>query len=300
MNRFDVESGMPAVRLDVFLQSRMPEFSRSRLQDRIRSGQVRVNDSPARPSLVLKPGDRIEIDDLEAVVPSEVVAEDIPLSLLYEDEHLLVLNKPAGFVVHPGAGNVAGTVVNALLHHCAGLSSIGGVERPGIVHRLDKETSGCLVVAKNDITHRSLSAQFANREVDKVYIALVQGRLRHPHGEITAAIGRHPVHRQKMAVSDRGREALTRYRLLASDGTESLVECRPKTGRTHQIRVHLKHLGHPVVGDPVYGRRGSHERHMLHAWQLTFLHPARKKRMTFVSPLAPEFPVWAREAVPAA
>jgi len=281
------------MRLDRHLGDLLPEFSRVRIQTFIREGFVLVNGLPARPSQTLRPGDRIETAFPEEVAPAVALAQDIPLDILHEDAAVLVLNKPAGLVVHPGAGNADGTLVNALLHHCAGLSVIGGEERPGIVHRLDKETSGCLVIAKSDAAHRSLSEQFANRLVRKTYLALVEGVPRMPHGKIDAPIRRHAVHRQKMAVNERGREALTQYRVLASSEGKTLVECHPHTGRTHQIRVHLKHLGHPVVGDPLYGRRGNHERHFLHAWKLAFTHPESGKPMDFCAPLPVEFPAWA-------
>jgi 23S rRNA pseudouridine1911/1915/1917 synthase len=215
----------------------------------------------------------------------------MPLEILFEDDFLAVLNKPAGMVVHPGPGHERGTLVSGLLYHFAGLSQIGGATRPGIVHRLDKETSGCLVVAKTDAAHRLLGAQFATREVTKLYLALVSGSPPLRSGVVNAPIARHPVHRKKMAVCavGRGREAVTEYRVLESAKGMSLIECRPRTGRTHQIRVHLKHLGCPVLGDPLYGRRGSFSRHMLHAWKLEFLHPFTGHRLDFEAAPPPEF-----------
>jgi 23S rRNA pseudouridine1911/1915/1917 synthase len=196
-------------------------------------------------------------------------------------------------VVHPGAGNAEHTLVNALLSHCAVLSGIGGKERPGIVHRLDKETSGCLVVAKNDTTHRDLSRQFAARTVKKTYLALVAGRLRNATGRIDAPIGRHPVHRQRMSIakSARGRSALTEYRVVRSGTEMSLVECELHSGRTHQIRVHLHHLGHPIMGDKVYAPKLAHDfpRQMLHAWRLGFNHPRTREWMPFEAPLPADF-----------
>ena len=279
-------------RLDVFLSAELPELSRSRLQALVRAGDVLLNGLSVRPSQILRDGDRVTVSVPDEPIPSGILAEEIALSILHEDEDLIVLNKPAGLVVHPGAGNATGTVVNALMHHCGGLSLIGGVERPGIVHRLDKETSGCLVIAKTDAAHGALSRQFENRTVEKTYLAVVDGCPRMPHGEIVAAISRHQVHRQKMAVSERGREAITRFRVIASEGSQTLVECRPRTGRTHQIRVHLKHLGHPVIGDPLYGRRGAHTRHLLHAWRILFEHPTTGKRVSFSAPLPSDFPPW--------
>ncbi len=284
------------MRLDVFLSARIAGFSRARLQGFVKSGHVRVNGAPARPSLTLRPGDTVEIEIPDESAPAAATAQDIPLDILHEDTELLVLNKPAGLVVHPGAGNADGTVVNAILHHCAGIRIVGGEDRPGIVHRLDKETSGCLLVAKTETAHRLISAQFADRLVKKTYLALVEGVPRMPHGEIRAAIRRHAVQRQKMAVGDRGREAITNYRVLAAFEGKALVECRPKTGRTHQIRVHLKHLGHPVVGDPLYGRRGPHPRHFLHAWKISLTHPLTGKPASFTAPVPVEFPEWARTA----
>ena len=283
-------------RLDRFLSALRPDFSRSRLQGFIRDGRALVNGDPAKPSLVLREGDSVVLEIPEETAPSPLAAEEMPLGILFEDEFLLVLDKPAGLVVHPGAGNREGTLANGLLHHCAGIEVVGGTERPGIVHRLDKETSGCLVVAKTEQVHRSLADQFASRNVEKTYLALVDGAPRMPHGKIDAAIGRHPIHRQKMAVVERGREALTHYRILDARDGKALVQCQPKTGRTHQIRVHLKHLGHSVAGDPVYGRRGKFERHMLHAWKLAFTHPVTGKVISFTAPLPEDFPEWAREA----
>lgn len=278
----------------------MPDFSRVRIQAFIRGGFVLVNGSPTRPSQTLRGDDKVEVSVPDEVEPAVALAQNIPLDVLHEDASILVLNKPAGLVVHPGAGNADGTLVNALLFHCAGLSIIGGVERPGIVHRLDKETSGCLLIAKSDSAHRSLSGQFADRLVQKTYLALVEGVPRMPHGKIDAAISRHAVHRQKMAVSDRGRSAMTGYRVLASSNGKALLECQPRTGRTHQIRVHLKHLGHPIVGDPLYGRRGANTRHFLHAWKICFAHPDTGKALEFCAPLPEEFAAWAVEASRAA
>ena len=283
-------------RLDRFLGRMCPDFSRARLQEFIREKHVLVNGSAAKPSHSLRPSDEVVLIAPTVVEPSPLLAQDIALDILFEDDSLLVINKPPGLVVHPGAGNHEGTVANAVLHHCEGIAVVGGVERPGIVHRLDKETSGCLVVAKTEKAHRLIAEEFASRGVEKAYLALVDGTPRMPHGKIDVAIGRHKVHRQKMAVDERGREALTHYRVIASNEGKALVECRPRTGRTHQIRVHLKHLGQPVTGDPIYGRRGSHERHFLHAWKLTITHPESGKRVSFTAPVAEDFPAWAKEA----
>ncbi len=281
------------IRFDQFLATRHADFSRSRIQTLIRSGHARLNGETSRPSESLREGDTLTLEVPPPVPTESATAEDIPLTILYEDPDLLVLDKPAGLVVHPGAGNATGTLVNALLHHCRGLSVIGGEERPGIVHRLDKETSGCLVVAKNDPAHNSLAAQFADRTVEKIYLAVVYGTPRRPKGEITAAIARHPVHRQRMAVSDHesARPAVTEWTSLLTQDKLSLIECRPRTGRTHQIRVHLKHIGLPLAGDPVYGKRGQFTRHLLHAHRLTFDHPRTAERLTFTAPIPVDFPL---------
>ena len=280
---FLVPSEAAGLRLDVFLARTSPRHSRSRLQELIREGLVRLNGKPARPREILRTDDTIDLTE-PPTRPSQHEPEDITLDILYEDDDLLVLNKPPGLVVHPGAGHSEHTLVNALLHHCPNLSGIGGEQRPGIVHRLDKDTSGCLVVAKNDETHRNLSAQFAGRSVDKVYLALVLGRLRKKTGVIDAPIARHPVHRARMtAVASRGRAAKTEYRVAAESSDASLVECRIHSGRTHQIRVHLLHLGHPVLGDKIYAqkRAGNFPRQMLHAWKLGFAHPRTGERKNF-------------------
>jgi 23S rRNA pseudouridine1911/1915/1917 synthase len=269
----------------------LPAVSRSRIQAVIRSGDVLLNGAPAKSSQIVRTDDEIVWRE-PALTPCESArAEEMPLEILFEDDVVAVLNKPAGMVVHPGAGHRGGTLVSGLLHHFGKLSGVGGVDRPGIIHRLDKETSGCLVVAKTDAAHRALAAQFASREVVKVYLALVEGSPRFRADTIDAPIARDPVHRKKMRVTPtgRGRAAITEYRVIATAGGKSLVECRPRTGRTHQIRVHLKHLGYPVLGDPLYGRRGSFSRHMLHAWKLQFRHPLSDERLTFEAAIPPEF-----------
>jgi 23S rRNA pseudouridine1911/1915/1917 synthase len=278
-------------RLDRFLAKQLPEYSRSRLQHLIHGGFVRINGAVTRPRQLVRYADKIELTEppLEKI---ENVPESIPLEVLFEDDDLIVINKPAGLVVHPGAGHQEHTLVNALLSHCTTLSGIGGKERPGIVHRLDKETSGCLVVAKNDATHRELSTQFAERTVEKIYLALVAGKLRKQSGLIEETIGRHPVHRQRMSVaSSRGRAAKTEYRVLRSGDGASLIECRLHSGRTHQIRVHLHHVGHPVLGDKVYASRRAKAfpRQMLHAWKLGFRHPRTGEWRSFEAPLPNDF-----------
>ena len=222
----------------------------------------------------------------------DLVPEKVALFVLFEDDDLIVINKPAGISVHPGAGRKSGTLVNALLSHCKDLSGIGGKERPGIVHRLDKETSGCLVVAKNDFAHNDLARQFASRTIDKIYLTLVAGKLRRASGSIVAPIARHRVHRKKMMIArEGGRMARTDFKVVRTGREASLLECRLHSGRTHQIRVHLQHLGYPILGDTVYGgrRAGQFSRQMLHAWKLGFDHPRGKRRMDFEAPLPEDF-----------
>jgi 23S rRNA pseudouridine1911/1915/1917 synthase len=287
MREFSITPEDVGERLDRFVTRQLPEHSRAYLQQRIEQGQISVDGRAAKPGYRLRAGDRITVS-LPPPQPWGVLPEPIPLDILYEDVHLLVVNKAAGVVVHPSPGNASGTLVNALLAHCTHLSGIGGVERPGIVHRLDKDTSGAMVVAKDDVTHRGLARQFAERRVKKLYLAVVSGDIRHAEGVIDAAVGRHPVHRQKMSTQTRvGRQAVTEFRVLERFGLYTLVELRPRTGRTHQIRVHMAALGHPLLGDPTYGRYRkelerlplAHQlawfrRQALHAWVLGFTHPA--------------------------
>ena len=279
------------LRLDQLLARRLPQYSRSRLQQLIRSGFVRLNDASTRPRQIVRAGDKIDVRE-PPVEQIEIQPQRIPLDILFEDDDLIVINKPAGLTVHPGAGQREQTLVNALLSHCTTLSGIGGKERPGIVHRLDRETSGCLVVAKNDLAHRELSRQFADRNVEKIYLALVAGKLRKPAGVIEERIGRHPVHRQRMSVTTkRGRTAKTEYRVLRSTGDASLIECWLHSGRTHQVRVHFHHLGHAVLGDKVYAPRVAKNfpRQMLHAWKLGFRHPRTGEWKQFQAPVPDDF-----------
>ncbi len=297
---------MPGDRLDAYLAGRLPELSRSRIQALIRDQFIQLNGQPAKPRSAVKLGDSISIVLPEAV-PLDALAQAIPLDVLYEDAELLVLNKAPGMVVHPAPGNPDGTLVNALLHHCQGkLSGIGGVERPGIVHRLDKDTSGCLVVAKSDPAHQSLVGQFAGRTMEKLYLAVSQGIPRPAKDTIFTHIGRHPVNRQKMAVVNPpgGKASITDYEVLAVDPATltALVLCHLHTGRTHQIRVHLQHRGAPLVGDPIYGKASPVAaltgRLMLHAWQLTFDHPLTCERLHFSAPIPAEFAPWVQLAGP--
>ena len=284
-------------RLDAVLAEALPEFSRSRLQTLIKQGHVEIDGQgvKARQPVVLDQVVEITIPTAE---PSEALPEAMDLNILYEDEHLLVLDKPAGLVVHPGAGHQSGTLVNGLLAHCGALSTIGGIERPGIVHRLDKDTSGCMVVAKNDQAHQHLSAQFANRAVEKHYLAVVQGRLSKASGSIRNHLGRHPVNRQKMAVVDekRGKPAWTDYHCGPSLSGGTLIHCHLHTGRTHQIRVHLHGLGHPLLGDVIYGRsqKGGPvvDRLLLHSWILGFRHPISGDVLVWKTEIPVAFSPW--------
>jgi 23S rRNA pseudouridine1911/1915/1917 synthase len=298
---FTVEKSRPGERLDVFLREKFPAASRVAMQRLVEQGHVRVNGKIVKPSHTPRAGESVEVQWPEAR-PAEAQPEEIPLDILFEDQSLLVINKPAGLVVHPAAGHEEHTLVNALLHHCAGsLSGIGGVARPGIVHRLDKETSGCLVVAKNDETHLALSEQFSNRVVKKIYHAIVCGELARDAGEIHAAIARHPTHRKRMAVHDdaAGRAAHTSWRVRERLKSATLVEAQIHTGRTHQIRVHFQHLGHPLVGDDTYGAKPNARlkeltnyaapRVLLHAKELTFVHPRTQKPVKFEAPLPDDF-----------
>jgi 23S rRNA pseudouridine1911/1915/1917 synthase len=288
---FNVTPADARTRLDLYLAKTAPEFSRSRIQALIRQGHITVNGAARRARDMVRAGDRIALVEppTQAI---DLAPEKITLSVLFEDDDLIVINKPAGISVHPGAGRKTGTLVNALLSHCKDLSGIGGKERPGIVHRLDKETSGCLVVAKNDFAHIDLAGQFASRTVHKIYLALVAGKLRHASGSIVAPITRHPVHRKKMAIArERGRMARTDFKVLRPGPEASLLQCRLHSGRTHQIRVHLQHVGHPILGDTIYGgrRAGQFSRQMLHAWKIGFDHPRGKRRMDFEAPLPEDF-----------
>lgn len=297
-HRFTVAPGEEGLRLDLFLAKRESGLSRAQIQRAVAEGLVLVNGRPFKAGRRVKAADSVAIR-IPAAKPSEARPEAIPLTILYEDSSLLVVDKPAGMVVHPAAGHAEGTLVNALLHHCRDLSGIGGVLRPGIVHRLDKGTSGLLVVAKSDAAHWGLTGQFKRREVKKTYLALVYGNPRIDEGKIEAPVGRHPTDRKKMSTaSRRGRSAVTLWRVRERFGVAALLEIDIETGRTHQIRVHLTELGHPVVGDRVYGGAGrikgvadaaaragmkALDRQALHAWRLAFTHPATGEALRFSS-----------------
>ena len=279
-------------RLDQYLLRQGLRRSRTFLQKMIRQGEIQVNQHPAKSSQILHPGDRIHVR-IPAPTPLEIKPEQIPLDILYEDPSLLVLNKPAGLVVHPAPGHDTGTLVNALLHHCQDLSGIGGRERPGIVHRLDKGTTGVLLVAKTDEAHRNLSKQFATHSISRTYLALVSGRMKKSPGKIDLAIGRDRIHRKKISArTSRPRPSTTLFSIVERFRSATLVAAMPQTGRTHQIRVHLASTGHPVLGDTAYGGRKVGtiarvriERPMLHAYRLGFIHPVTHKFMEFETPL---------------
>jgi 23S rRNA pseudouridine1911/1915/1917 synthase len=285
-------------RLDRALAAAVPTLSRERLKALIRSGAVEAGGKAVRDPAAKVRGE----ETLRVAVPQPRPAhnepQDIPLSIVFEDEHLLVVDKPAGLVVHPAAGNFDGTLVNALLHHCSGkLSGIGGVARPGIVHRIDKDTSGLLVVAKSDVAHEGLARQFAAHSIDRRYLAIVSGTPNLPAGTIDAPLARSATNRKKIAIVEgsRGKRAVTHWKRLEVLNDAALVECRLETGRTHQVRVHMASLGHPLLGDPVYGRSGKihakllkdldFHRQALHAAELGFTHPVTKRRLSFSSPM---------------
>ena len=284
-------SGEAGRRLDHFLQERLPEYSRSRIQSWIKENRVLVNGAGAKASLLLRGGERIVVTP-GALPPLKAVPEDLPVEVLYEDAAVIAVNKPAGLVVHAGAGRHAGTLVNRLVHRFGSLSELGGELRPGIVHRLDKDTSGVLLVARTDAAHRALAAQFADRTVEKVYLALVHGNVRADSGRITKPIARDPVRRTRMTARlGSGRESLTEYRVRRRFEKFTFLEVRIGTGRTHQIRVHLASIGHPVAGDRVYGAPPA-ERLFLHAWRIGFDSPATGERVRVEAPLPPELGRW--------
>jgi 23S rRNA pseudouridine1911/1915/1917 synthase len=288
-------------RLDRALADAVPTLSRERLKNLIRSGAVEAGGRALR-----DPASKVRGEEaLRLAVPEPTPArnepQDIPLTIMFEDDHLLIVDKPAGLVVHPAAGNFDGTLVNALLHHCkASLSGIGGVARPGIVHRIDKDTSGLLVVAKTDVAHEGLARQFAAHSIDRRYLAIVNGIPTASEGTIDAPLARSATNRKKIAIVEgkRGKHAVTHWRRLDVLNDAALVECRLETGRTHQVRVHMASIGHPLLGDPVYGRSGKahgkilkelqFQRQALHAAELGFSHPVTKRRLSFSSPMPPD------------
>ena len=279
-------------RLDLFLVRRQPELSRSHVQKLISRGAALVEGRERKGSYKLTAGESVELT-LPEPEPLDIRAEDIPLSVLYEDHDIIVVDKPRGMVVHPAAGISSGTLVNALLFHCRDLSGINGALRPGIVHRLDKDTSGVMVAAKNDAAHLDLAEQIRTKSAQRTYLAVVHGNIREEAGTIKGAIGRHPTDRQRMAiVREHGKEAVTHFRVRERFGAYTLIECRLETGRTHQIRVHMTSIGHPLVNDPKYGPRKTPfaiRGQALHSRSLTLRHPASGEQMTFEAPIPEDF-----------
>ena len=279
-----------AGRLDAFVAA-TSQLSRTQAQRMIREGAILLNGKESKPNVAVKAGDIVDITYPDPI-ETDVTPEDIPLAIVYEDEDLLVVNKPQGMVVHPSAGHESGTLVNALLYHIQDLSGIGGEKRPGIVHRIDRMTSGLLVVAKNDAAHRALSEQFRDHSAHRSYACLVDGNLRQDEGTINAPLARHPVDRKRMAIVQGGREAVTHWRVAARYGQYTLLQIELETGRTHQIRVHLASQQHPVTGDEVYGREKRPfglEGQALHGYRLMFCHPRSGEQMTFYAPLPDYF-----------
>ncbi|RJQ77962.1 MAG: RluA family pseudouridine synthase [Desulfobacteraceae bacterium] len=297
-----VEVHEAGFRLDAFVAAHLPQSTRSQVAHWIRRGDVRVDHSQRKAGYRVKPGEWVLVR-IPAAVPTQMIPEPIPLDILFEDRALIVINKPSGLVVHPSAGHASGTLVHGLLHHCPDLEGIGGEKRPGIVHRLDKDTSGVLLVAKNEHAHQSLARQFKERSIYKRYLALVTGTLKQSSGIIDRPVARHSSDRKKMAVvAHGGREAVTLWRVIERLAGATMLEVELKTGRTHQIRVHCHSMGYPIVGDPVYGRRramtrsgqknepgitllGQAQRQMLHAVQLRFTHPLSNELMSLEAPL---------------
>lgn len=299
--RVEASSG---IRIDRWLASQLPFLSRTHIQRLIQQERVTIQGRPVKANHPVKENEIVVLtlpkEGAEASLPASIAGEEIPLDIFYEDAFLLVVNKPAGMVVHPAPGNPTGTLVHALLHHCKDLSGIGGVQRPGIVHRLDKDTSGLLVVAKEDFTHRHLAQQWKDRTIKREYLALVRGRVKAEEGVIDIPIGRHPRERKKMSVvTQRGRPAITTYRVRERFDHFTLLQVHLHTGRTHQIRVHMAYIHHPVVGDPVYGGKrvikevsgqikaalAHFHRQALHAWMLGFSHPYTGEYLEFTAPL---------------
>ena len=283
-------------RMDSFL-SRKTDFTRSRIQQLIKNGDITVNGKNAKNNKKIKSSYKIEENDrIEIFIPeieqAEIIPENIKIDIIYEDEDIAVINKKAGLVVHPAQGHYSGTLVNAILYHIKDLSGINGEIRPGIVHRLDKDTSGLIVIAKNDKAHINLAKMFQEKKIKKTYLAILKGKLTKEKGRIVTQIGRDTDDRKKMTVikgNDRGKEAITNYNVICSNELFTLVRVYIETGRTHQIRVHMKYMGYPILGDMVYGRKDSEKRQMLHAYKLEFLHPVTEKPMKFISEIPEDF-----------
>ncbi len=291
-----VNNSYNGFRLDKFISSELTEISRTQIQDIIKSGLVTVNGLIAKASQQVAENDEIVIIIPEPVT-TDVLPENIPLDIYYEDEDVIVVNKPSGMVVHPAFGNYTGTLVNALMYHCTDLSGISGVIRAGIVHRIDKDTSGLLVSCKTDFAHKDLSEQFFNKTVQRKYWAICYGVIEHNFGRIDAPIGRDVLNRQKMCVVEDGKKAVTNFKVLERFKDFTLLELQLETGRTHQIRVHMSYIGHPIAGDPLYGPRkviGEHGQY-LHAKTLGFVHPRTKELIEFTSPLPDYFEEFLQE-----
>ncbi|MDV6376781.1 RluA family pseudouridine synthase [Sporosarcina sp. GW1-11] len=283
---FEITEELTGNRIDKALATLQPDWSRTQIQQWVKDEHIQVNNSPVKPNVKVKTGDIISVEQPEPEI-YDIVAEDLNLEIVYEDADILVVNKPVGMVVHPSPGHLNGTLVNGLMHEVKDLSGINGVMRPGIVHRIDKDTSGLLMVAKNDKAHVSLVNQLVEKSVTRVYTALVHGHIPHDNGTIDAPIGRDKRDRQKMAVVDDGKHAVTHFKVLERFGEYTLVECRLETGRTHQIRVHMKYINYPLVGDPKYGPRKTIDfgGQVLHAGTVGFQHPVTDEYMEFTAPL---------------
>lgn len=289
IKNFIIEDKTELTRLDKYLASELEDLSRTQIQNLIKDNNVLVNEKEVKANYILSLGDEI-IVKIPDPVDIDIKKEDIPLDIYYEDDDVIVINKPSGMVVHPALGNYSGTVVNALMYHCNDLSGINGVNRAGIVHRIDKDTSGLIVACKTDLAMKSLSKQFFEKTVERKYIAICYGVINHNLGRIDAPLGRDPENRKRYAVVDDGKHAVTNFRVLERFKEFSLLELELETGRTHQIRVHMKYIGHPIVGDPLYGPRtviGTNGQY-LHAGTLGFTHPRTGERLHFTSPL-PDF-----------
>lgn len=292
---FEVDHEEIGLRIDQYLADALEGISRSQVQKWMSQGRVsnqKQGGKPLKKNYTLERGDIIQVDVPEPEVLA-IAPENLPIDIIYQDDQVLVVNKPQGMVVHPAPGNYSGTLVNAIMYHIKNLSDIGGVIRPGIVHRIDKDTSGLLMIAKTNLAHQALSAQLKDHTVDRVYVALVHGGFTKDSGTVNAPLGRHPQNRLKMAITYQGgREAITHYQVLERLGPYTLVECRLETGRTHQIRVHLASIGHPLIGDPLYGAKKEKQKsdgQFLHAKVLGFEHPVTGERMVFSAPIPDNF-----------
>lgn len=285
-----VEEKISGERIDSYLAKRL-ELTRTRVQELIKEEQIKVNYKKIKSSYKIE-----ENDEIEVIIPEiqevEIIPEDIKIDIIFEDKDIAVINKQAGLVVHPAQGHYSGTLVNAILYHIKDLSGINGEMRPGIVHRLDKDTSGLIIIAKNDKVHLELTNMFQNKEIKKTYLAIVKGKLNKKKGRIATQIGRDRNDRKKMAVLDsltQGKNAITNFRVIDQNEKFSLLKVDIETGRTHQIRVHMKYMGYPILGDAVYGRPDSEKRQMLHAYKLEFLHPITKEKMEIIAELPDDF-----------